>query len=367
MRMFNVEAMAKIAIVGAGPAGSTAALLLARSGRHEVTLLDRDAWPRMKTCGSALSPRCLALVEKLGVAERLRPRAYGIRGLRFTGPAGRSTVLSGKEGAWVIARAEFDAELAFLAQRHGARFIQQFKANKLLRDCSGRVRGVSDGKREIECDLIVLADGAHSRFSPDPRPKRRIATIMSWYEGVPFTEGHMEMWFDRRVSPWYGWLFPETANRINIGICYDPDDPANPRDIFHEIVARHVGEGRMRNADQVIKFRGAPIVYTERVGPVNEPGALWIGEAARLTNALTGEGIGHAMQSALIAADCIERYPLDVVGKHYEQALKRAFTPRLRGALAAMYFARTPAFSALTTLASVRPVEKAIAYALAHV
>lgn len=171
--------MARIAIVGAGPGGSTAALALARSGKHDVVLLDRDAWPRMKTCGSALSPRCLALIKKLGVAERLRPRAYGIRGLRFTGPAGRTAVLTGKEGAWVIARAEFDAELAFLAERHGARFIQQFKATKLLRDGAGRVCGVTDGKRAIECDIVLTADGAHSRFSPDPRPKRRIATGLS--------------------------------------------------------------------------------------------------------------------------------------------------------------------------------------------
>jgi menaquinone-9 beta-reductase len=245
--------MPRIAIVGAGPAGSTAALALALSGRHDVVLLDREAWPRMKTCGSALSPRCLTLIEKLGVAERLQPRAYGIRGLRFTGPAGRTAVLAGNEGAWVIARAEFDAELAFFAERHGAKFIQEFKASKLLRDSAGRVRGVTDGKRDIECDLVLVADGAHSRFSPDPRPKRRIATIMSWYEGIPFTEGHLEMWFDKRVTPWYGWLFPETAKRVNIGICYDPADSANPREIFNEIVARHVGapDAQRRAGDQI--------------------------------------------------------------------------------------------------------------------
>ena len=48
--------MQRIAIVGAGPAGSTAALALARAGKSEVILLDRDQFPRMKTCGSALSP-----------------------------------------------------------------------------------------------------------------------------------------------------------------------------------------------------------------------------------------------------------------------------------------------------------------------
>jgi geranylgeranyl reductase family protein len=359
--------MARIAIVGAGPAGSTAALVLALSGRHDVVLLDRDAWPRMKTCGSALSPRCLMLMKKLGVAESLQPRAYGIRGLRFTGPAGRTAVLAGNEGAWVIARAEFDAELVFFAERHGAKFIQEFKASRLLRDSAGRVRGVTDGKRDIECDLVLVADGAHSRFSPDPRPKRRIATIMSWYEGIPFTDGHMEMWFDKRVTPRYGWLFPETAKRVNIGICYDPEDSANPREIFNEIVARHVGGHRMRSAEQVIKFRGAPIVYTERVGPVHEPGALWIGEAARLTNALTGEGIGYAMQSALLAAYHIERCPAEVLGTQYERALKWAFTPRLKAALAMMRFVGTPAFSAVSAFVSLRPVEKAITYALEHV
>jgi flavin-dependent dehydrogenase len=169
------------------------------------------------------------------------------------------------------------------------------------------------------------------------------------------------------LTPWYGWLFPETAKRVNIGICYDPEDPANPRETFDEIVARHVGEWRMRGAAQVIKFRGAPIVYTERVGRVHEPGALWIGEAARLTNALTGEGIGYAMQSALLAVDCIARCPAQLVGTQYERALKWALTPRLKAALATMRFVGTPAFSALSAFVSLRPVEKAITYALEYV
>lgn len=357
----------RIAIVGAGPAGATAALCLARQGRHEVILLDRDAFPRVKTCGSALSPRCLRLIHELGLNETLRPLAYGIRGVHFTGPAGRTATLTGKEGAWIIPRSRFDAELVRAAERAGVRFVPGFRATRLLRDASGRVKGISDGTREFEADLTLVADGAHSRFSVDDRPRRQIATIMAWYEGIPYTEGHMEMWFDRRVAPWYGWLFPENETEVNIGICYDPDDAADPREIFHEIAQRHIGDKRMKNATMTRKFRGAPIVYTGTVGPAAAPGALWIGESARLTNAVTGEGIGYAMQSAMIAAEAIARFPDPALAAQYERALRRAFRTRLKIALGVMRFVGSPAFAALSSMLAHRPVEKALTYALEHV
>jgi menaquinone-9 beta-reductase len=357
----------RIVIIGAGPAGATAALCLARQRRYEVLLLDRDAFPRVKTCGSALSPRCLRLIQDLGLDAALRPLAYGIRGVHFTGPAGRTATLTGKEGAWIIPRSRFDAELVWAAERAGARFAPGFRATRLLRDASGRVKGVSDGTQDIEADLTLVADGAHSRFSTDSRPRRQIATIMAWYEGIPYTEGHLEMWFDRRVAPWYGWLFPESKTEVNIGICYDPEDAAHPREIYGEIVERHVGDKRMKSATMTRKFRGAPIVYTESVGPAAAPGALWIGESARLTNAATGEGIGYAMRSAMIAAEAIERFPDPVLATQYERALRRAFTPRLKMALGTMRFIGTPAFAALSSMLAYRPVEKAITYALEHV
>src|SRR4051794_37591738 len=170
----------RIAIVGAGPAGATAALLLARQKRHEVILLDRDAFPRTKTCGSGLGPRCISLSQEIGLAPVLQPLAYPIRGARFAGPSGREATLSGKEGAWIVPRARFDHLLASEAERAGARFIQGFKAQSALRDPSGRYRGISDGKTEIEADLVLFCDGAHSRFSEDKREKTQIATIKGW-------------------------------------------------------------------------------------------------------------------------------------------------------------------------------------------
>src|SRR5579859_8261187 len=147
----------RIAIVGAGPAGATAALQLARQKRHEVVLIDRDQFPRVKTCGSALSPRCITLSDQLELSQTMRPLAYPVCGLRFTGPAGRSATMTGKEeGAWVIPRARFDAEIAWAAERAGAKFVQGFKAVKRLDEPSGRVGGVSDGKTAIEADLTLF-------------------------------------------------------------------------------------------------------------------------------------------------------------------------------------------------------------------
>ncbi len=361
----------RIAIVGAGPAGATAALALSRQGTHEIVLLDRDSFPRVKTCGSALSPRCISLCHTLGIETTMAPLAYPVSGLRFTGPSGRQATLTGKAGgAWIIPRARFDAEIAFAAERFGVRFEQGFKATTLVRDPRGRVAGVSDGQRTLEADLTLVADGAHSRFSSDLRKKRQIATLMGWWEGVEgVLPGHMEMWFDRRVAPWYGWLFPETTERVNIGIYYRPEDPVPPKDIFGEIVDRHLGR-RLRKATQVQKYRGAPIVYTEEIGEVAAPGALWIGEAARLTNAATGEGIFYAMKSGVIAAELIARHGItdgDRLLTAYRTAIQRAFTARFLLALGFMRFANTPAFSLLTSLVAVPPVQKTLTWALEHV
>lgn len=358
----------KIAIVGAGPGGSTAAMLLAETGRHEVVLLDRDEFPRKKTCGSGLGPRCVTICKEIGLFDRMSSLKYGIRGLRFVGPSGHEAILaSSHEAAWIIPRETFDAEIAFRAEQQGANFKQGFKVTKALRDPSGRIRGVSDGKEDIEADLVLFADGAHSRFSIDRREKPHIATLMAWYEGIPWTEGILEMWFDKRVAPWYGWLFPETETRVNVGICYDPDDAEDPKKILTEVLERNLGS-RFKSATQVGKYRGAPIAYTRTIGPIAAPGALWIGEAARITNAATGEGISYAMRSAKVAKEAIERHgaATQALYTDYTDATVKAFTLPLHTAVGFMKFVKTPVFHWLSSLITSPAVAKPMQYLLAN-
>lgn len=358
----------KIAIVGAGPAGSTAAMLLAESKQHEVVLLDRDEFPRTKTCGSGLGPRCLSLCKEIGLFDRMSSLALGIRGVRFVGPGGTEAILaSNMEAAWIIPRKTFDAEIAFRAEKSGARFVQGFKAVRALRDETGRIHGVTDGKTDIEADLTLFCDGAHSRFSIDRRPRHQIATIMGWYEGIPYTPGILEMWFDARVRPWYGWLFPETDNRVNIGICYNPDDTEDPKKIFAEVVERNVGK-RFSGGTQVGKFRGAPIAYTRTVGPVASPGALWVGESARLTNAATGEGISYAMRSAYVASQAIARNPRpgQALYADYTEKTTKTFTMPLHSAVGFMNFVNTPIFGWFSSLITSRMVQEPMRWLLAN-
>jgi geranylgeranyl reductase family protein len=297
-------------VVGAGPGGATAALRLAANGVRDVLFLDGATFPRDKTCGSGLSPTALALADELGIGDELRSRANPIESVKIVAPGGRSFVIASNAAAVVLLRREFDDLLVRTAQAKGARLEGGVRVRELVRE-AGRVVGVrtADG-RELRARYVLCADGAHSIFSDDPRPKRSISTLMGWWDGADFTPGQIEMIFDRNVSPLYGWLFPETERRVNIGICIDGQDSdgrktrRNVRDVFRGFLADHYG-ARLARATQVGPFRGHPIVYTTWVGHCVTPGALHLGEAARVTHNATGEGISQAMQSGVFAADTV--------------------------------------------------------------
>jgi len=105
-------------------------------------------------------------------------------------------------------------------------------------------------------------------------------------------------------------MFPETATRVNIGLCMDAQDEdgrliqRDLRSTFEEFLGDHYREA-LRPAQQVGKLKGHPIVFTTWVANCTAPGALWVGEAARVTHHATGEGISQAMQSGIYAAQAV--------------------------------------------------------------
>lgn len=297
-------------VVGAGPGGATAALRLASAGVRDVLLLDGATFPRDKTCGSGLSPTALALGDELGIGDEIRSRATPVDSVKIVAPGGGSFVLASNAAAVVLLRREFDHLLVRTALAKGARLEGGVRVRELIRE-HGRVSGVrtADG-RELRARYVLCADGAHSIFSTDPRPKRSISTLMGWWDDADFTPRQIEMVFAKSVAPLYGWLFPESDRRVNIGICIDGQDAdgkktrRNVREVFRGFLEEHFA-GRLARATQIGNFKGHPIVYTTWVGHCTAPGALYLGEAARVTHNATGEGISQAMQSGIYAADAV--------------------------------------------------------------
>lgn len=317
-----------VLVIGAGPGGATAAIGLAQRGIRDVLVLDRDTFPRDKTCGSGLSPNAIALADQLGLGDELRARSFPMLSVKIVTPGGRSMVLAGNAAAVILLRRDFDDMLLRRATDLGVRFQGGVRVTGLLRE-GGRVVGakLADGT-EHRARYVLCADGAHSIFSVDPRPKRSISTLMGWWEGVETVPGQAEMIFDECVSPLYGWLFPESSTRVNIGICIDGQDrdgrktSRNVRDVFATFLDRHYRD-RLKHATQIGPLKGHPISYTTWVSNVTSPGALYLGEAARVTHNATGEGISQAMQSGLYAAETLAKV---LSGEKTEEAAMRAYT-----------------------------------------
>ncbi len=349
-----------VVIVGAGPGGASAAVSLASRGVRDVILLDKDQFPRDKTCGSALSPNGVAILDQLGVGAEVRRLGYSIDAARIVTPGGRMMHLASAESAIILLRKHFDNLLVERARALGVTFRPGFLAKELVRE-GGRVVGVRSREGEVvRGEHVIAADGAHSVFSIDPRPRRTISTLMGWWEGFPIEPHTIEMIFDRNLAPLYGWMFPEDGVRVNIGICMDGEDEAgnkttrNVRDVFQRFLDDHFAD-RLRGARQIGRLKGHPISYTTWIAHTHAPGALYLGEAARITHNATGEGIYQAMQSGLYAAEAVASVLQGERGweeamRLYDRACRRRFTASFAVGHAVRALVKTPLLDGIAAL-----------------
>lgn len=297
---------ARICIVGAGPAGMATALALAHRGVDDVVLLDAADFPRDKTCGSGLSPAAIATLRELGIWDEVEPLAYGIEGMRLTTPSGTQVDLpaEGVEAA-VCLRRTLDHAILRAAIDRGVSFVPRFRAHALVEE-GGRVVGVRDREGvTVRAEHTVIATGALAPLCVTPTGHTRIMTIMGWWDGVDFRDHWLEMVYDAEIAPYYGWLFPEDDGRVNIGITYlDGDRKRNARTLFEGFLQRHYGL-RMTKAERVGALRGHP-VHTQVVPPaLHTPGRWVVGEAGRMVNPATAEGIGPGLRSGILLADAL--------------------------------------------------------------
>src|SRR4051794_20867201 len=177
--------MDDVLIVGAGPAGSIAAIVLARAGAR-VRLIDRAAFPRDKLCGDTLNPGTMAVLERLGLARDAEIEGLELEGMRITGE-GRVAVTAlypaGLRGR-AISRRRFDQSLVDRAIAEGVRFEPGVAVRRVV-TAADRIGGVAvgghGGERQMHAAVTIAAGGRHSTIAfalglaRHPRTPRRYA------------------------------------------------------------------------------------------------------------------------------------------------------------------------------------------------
>lgn len=300
----------RVIIVGAGPGGAAAGIALGRSLGLEIVMLDAATFPRDKICAGGLSVNAQGVLAQLGQRDDVLAEAHAIGRLRLVGPGAEEWSL-GKARSVVLPRLRFDHLMARAAVRAGATLREGVRVKSLLR-FGGHVCGVSTSEGDLEADVTIVAAGvlAGSKLArvstTDEEPEHRFLAVERRYEGWSFDPSAMEMIYAKELLPGYGWVFPESPVRANVGICIDEAHPerASLHRLLDEFLERHLG-ARMKGAVPVDNVRGQPIAWRGTVPELSEPGAMWVGEAAGLTSAATGEGIWHALASGVFAAETI--------------------------------------------------------------
>jgi geranylgeranyl reductase family protein len=337
-----------VVVAGAGPAGSIAALVLARSGAN-VALVDKAAFPRDKACGDLIGPRGVQLLDDLGVTV---PDAGTGADLLVAGPSRRRARLpafGGKTYAdhgMVVPRRILDDSLRTAALAAGATGVRtRISGADLAPDGSVRALIGSDGRR-LEAGIVIGADGALSRVAQLTGMLRPDAAL--WGFAIRgYLPAHVPLpllvLLDQRpwhIYPGYGWLFPGDGGQANIGIGVGMGRrraPAALRPDLDRLCALLRRERDISPNAQPDRITGGWL----RMGGTGTPPAagnvLLAGDAAGLVNPLQGEGIGPAMVSARAAAQAVIASPAGSPARAaaaYTQEIGELMRPYLAGAAA---------------------------------
>lgn len=326
---------ADVVVVGAGPAGSSAAAHLAAAGL-DVVLLEKSSFPRDKVCGDGLTPRAVRELAHLGLTDAEQDGWARTRGLRLVG-GGRSydipwpRLASFPDHGLVRTRGDFDELLARRARAAGARLLERTAAvAPVLDGTTGLVTGVrakpvdergrATGPEVVHTAPVVLAaDGVSSRtavaLGVERRPDRPLGVAARAYfrtprSHEPWMESWLELWSGepRRspLLPGYGWIFGLGDGRANVGLgVIDASQPVDLKAVLRQWLATTPAEWTLDEAHQEGPVKSAALPMGFNRTPHAKHGVLLLGDAGGMVNPFNGEGIEYALHSGRLAADVV--------------------------------------------------------------
>ncbi len=315
----------EILIAGAGPGGAIAAITLARLG-IPVYLIDKEKFPRDKICGDALSGKVVEVLRKLDVSllDRLQfsPIQVGSWGVDFYAPNRKllhvpfktNYVKTDRAPGYLTTRLDFDN---FLVEE-----VRKYPEIHLLEGCEMKSFDRKNGVWEIGLKnntnllhprILIAADGAHSSFA------RKVGNIQiekdhycggvrAYYDGVTGMDpdNFIELHFIDDVLPGYFWIFPLPNGKANVGLGMRSDKISKKKIDLKKLMERIITQDpvisqRFKNATPLSDIKGFGLPLGSKKRPISGDGFMLVGDAASLIDPFTGEGIGNAMMSGLMA------------------------------------------------------------------
>ena len=302
-----------------------------------MRVVEKSRWPRAKTCGDGISPPGVREARELGVD--LGDKRHLTEGEISTPNGHRFRGGWRPETPWgaIVERREFDERLMVSAVAAGARFETGVTVRELEPDRAGpRARFGRNGDARAErFDAIVLAEGATGSLAPKAgfgRHRTRLVALRGYAPSTRPLRSQFGLYFDRDVSPGYGWIFPVDEHRANVGVLLDERAVrargGDLRGILRAWTGASVPALESIGAAPTYEALSGGVIPTGRPHRVQD-GVYLVGDAAGVADPFSAEGIYQAMASGRAAGRALL---IDGPSRAAERRFARALRPFDRNA-----------------------------------
>lgn len=320
-----------VVIVGAGPAGAAASIYLSKAGIRHV-ILEKEKFPRQKVCGDGISGKSAHVLRKANPQwlqevfqqpEKFTPSS----GIIFVAPNGKPLRipyghhLNAGELApgFTSQRLVFDQFLFDKIDREYATVFEEARILSIEKETGGVTVSFQQQGRNyiVHAPVILACDGDKSRVrrameTDSKAEKPDAAGLRAYYRQVTGmdADGYIELHFLKALLPGYFWIFPLPNGLANIGVVMPGDvirkKKANLKKMMLQAIAEHPDlRHRFKDALPEGKIEGWGLPLATKKRSISGDHYLLCGDAAKLIDPFSGEGIGNAMYSGMLAAEAI--------------------------------------------------------------
>ncbi len=363
-----------VCIVGAGPAGASAALHLSYAGIGSV-IVDKAVFPRDKICGDGINGKVPELLKQLDpeLYERFHAQAdihIGTWGIRLF--AHNSSILEAPFYKWydvkahrppgyICKRLQFDNFfIEEIKRRSNIRFFDNTPIEHYTRISDGFQVSNKDGSFSVKTKILVIANGSDAAFTrrymrQEPQLKHHAAAVRGYFTNVAgfHPDNFVEFYFIDKLVPGYLWIFPHPNGLANVGLGMRTDlvrkKKSDLKAMLMDVIRHHPVISK--------RFKASELVGNKLIGHTVPLGSgkfrrsgdhfLLVGDAASLVDPLTGGGIANSFLSGKLAArqiaDCLEQnnYAAGFM-QAYDRQINRQIGKGMRKSYLLQYLLRYP-------------------------